>query len=83
LEVLVGNSHVGIYTIIEEIKKEQNTVEIEVERSIRGIPAESRLSNNDKAREDRIQNIVNNKDSYNSVLDYLRGVAHNIQFQTV
>ena len=39
LETLVARSHVGIFSMIKQIQKEQNEVEIEIEKSIRGEPA--------------------------------------------
>jgi len=35
-EVLVGQSHVGVYTIIEELQKEQQQVDYQIECIIRG-----------------------------------------------
>lgn len=39
-ENLVGRAHVGIFAIIKEIQKEQNIVKNEVERALRGEPAQ-------------------------------------------
>ena len=35
-DILVGQSHVGVYTIIKELQKEQQNVEFQVECIIRG-----------------------------------------------
>ena len=42
LETLVARFHVGIFSIIKQIQKEQNKVEIEIEKSIRGVPASTK-----------------------------------------
>ncbi|CAF4811695.1 unnamed protein product, partial [Rotaria sp. Silwood2] len=37
-EILIARSHIGIFTIIKQIQKEQNEVEIEIEKAMRGEP---------------------------------------------
>lgn len=77
-ETLIGRSHVGIFTIIKEIQKEQSRVENEIERAIRGEPAKKRRKE-DENREKRIQNIIDNRNN-RTVLEFLRGIAHNVSF---
>jgi len=73
---LVGRTHVGIIAIIKEIRKEQNIVENEIERALRGEPA-PKMRRDDNQREIRIQNVTRDRDK-KAVLEYLRGIAHNI-----
>jgi len=35
-EILVGQSHIGVYRMIEELQKEQQSVDLQVESIIRG-----------------------------------------------
>lgn len=75
-ETLIARSHVGIFTMIKQIQKEQNVVEMEIERSIRGEPAPKKRKE-DEDREARIQNVIVDRDN-RSVIDFLRGIAHNL-----
>lgn len=73
---LVGKAHVGVYTIIQEFQKEQQQVEIQIENIIRGEqrPKQKKAKID---RENRIMTILNDKEN-RSVMDFLRGIAHNI-----
>lgn len=75
-EILIARSHVGIFTMIKQIQKEQNIVEIEIERSMRGEPAPKKRKEYEE-REVKIQNVVADRDN-RTVIDFLRGIAHNI-----
>ena len=77
-EILVGGAHVSIFKIIEEIQKEQNRVELEIESIIRGLPRVL-SKKKDRERESRIQLIYNDQDN-RTVMDFLRGIAHNLSF---
>ena len=39
-KTLIGRSHVGIFTMIKQIQKEQNEVETEIEKSMCGEPCQ-------------------------------------------
>jgi hypothetical protein len=75
-EILVGQSHVGVYRMIEELQKEQQSVDLQVESIIRGEqrPAKKKTL---IEREKRIMMIVNDREN-RSVMDFLRGIAHNL-----
>lgn len=62
--------------MIKQIQKEQNVVEMEIERSIRGEPAPKKRKE-DEDREARIQNVIGDRDN-RSVIDFLRGITHNL-----
>jgi len=75
-EVLVGQSHVGVYTIIEELQKEQQQVNYQIECIIRGeqCPTQKKTLVD---KEKRIMTIVNDREN-RLVMDFLRGIAHNL-----
>ena len=75
-ETLVGKSHVGVYTIIQEFQREQRQVEIQVEKILRGEqrPKQKKSTIN---REKRIMTVFNDR-ANRSVMDFLCGIAHNI-----
>lgn len=73
---MFGCAHVGVLAIIKEIRKEQNVVENEIERNLRGEPA-PKMRREDGQREIRIQNVISDR-SNKTILEYLRGIAHNI-----
>ena len=73
---LVGQAHVGVYTIIKEFQKEQQQVEVQIERILRGEqPHKQKKAIID--REKKIMTIFNDRENH-IVMDYLRGIAHNI-----
>ena len=74
--ILVGESHVGVHTIIQELQKEQQNVEFQIECIIRGEkkpPTKKALVD----REKRIMTIINDREN-RSLMDFLRGIAHNL-----
>ena len=75
-EVLVGQSHIGVYKMIEELQKEQRNVDLQVKSIICGEqrPARKRTL---IERETRIMIIVNDRENC-TVMDFLRGIAHNL-----
>jgi hypothetical protein len=73
---LVGESHVGIYTIIKELQKEQQQVEVQVECIIRG-EERPKQKKNLIDKEKRIRTILDDREDY-SEMDFLRGIAHNL-----
>jgi hypothetical protein len=76
LRTLVGESHVGVHTIIKELQKEQQQVEVQIECILRG---EQQPKQKKKLidREKRITTIINDREN-RSVIDFLRGIAHNL-----
>ncbi|CAG8456651.1 11276_t:CDS:1 [Dentiscutata heterogama] len=77
-DTLVGCAHAGIFKIIKEIQKEQNKVEHEIEAVIRGAPRPPQRRHTIEC-ECRIQTVFNDRDN-RSLMEYLRGIAHNIAF---
>ncbi|CAF1547505.1 unnamed protein product [Rotaria sordida] len=75
-ETLLARAHVGIFTMIKQIQKEQNEVEMEIEQSMRGEPAPKKRKE-DENREARIQNVIADRGN-RSTIDFLRGIAHNL-----
>lgn len=73
---LIGKPHVGVYTIINEIRKEQHQTELQIENILRGEPPPYQRKHYID-RENRILSVFNNRDDY-SLVDFLRGIAHNI-----
>ena len=73
---LVSKSHVGVYTIIQEFQKEQQWVEVQIENVLRG-QQRSKQKKSIIDREKRIMTIFNDKEN-RTVMDFLRGIAHNI-----
>ncbi len=73
---MVGRPHVGLFTLINEIKKEQNTNEIEIERIIRGEPNHKRRKK-DESREKALPTIIASR-ARRTTLDFVRGIAHNL-----
>ena len=74
---LVGRAHVGLFTMINEIKKEQSNVEAQIERNLRGepLPAKSRVV---QIRERALQNILANRDGYENSMEFLKAIAHRL-----
>jgi formate dehydrogenase maturation protein FdhE len=66
-----------VYTIIEEIKKEQIQMERRAEDIIRG-RAHTPTRKEYAEREKRISAIINDREN-RSYLSFLRGIAHNIK----
>ncbi|CAB4404355.1 unnamed protein product [Rhizophagus irregularis] len=75
---LIGRAHVGVYSIIDEMRKEQHQTELQVESIIRGEERPHQRKHY-VDRKNRLLNIYNNRNDY-SLLDFLRGIAHNISF---
>ena len=76
LEILVGQSHIGVYRMIEELQKEQQSIDLQVESIIRG----ERWPTKKKTlieREKRILMIVDDRENH-SVMEFLRGIAYNL-----
>jgi len=73
---LIGKAHVGVYTIIQEMRKEQQQTELQIENINRGAPRPSQR-NQYVNRENRILTVFNNRDS-STLIDFLRGIVHNI-----
>ena len=73
---LVGESHVGVHTIIKELQKEQHQVEVQIECILRG-EQRPKQKKNLVDREKRITTIINDWEN-RSVIDFLRGIAHNL-----
>ncbi|XP_015120521.1 uncharacterized protein LOC107043501 [Diachasma alloeum] len=78
LRSLVGHLHAGMYTLINELKKEQKTEEGEIEYINRG-EGRPKMKRADAVREERIRQIFQEREQYDDVLDWIRGLAHNIK----
>lgn len=76
--VLVGLSHLGVFKIIKEIQKEQHRVQLDIESILRGDPRPSQRRQTIE-RETRIQTVFNDRDN-RQLMNFLRGIAHNISF---
>ena len=76
LESLVGRAHLGVYNIIENFQKEQEQVDAQVECILRGEQPPKRRKV-DEEKEKRILTVVNDQPN-RPVMDYLRGIAHNL-----
>ncbi|PKY60309.1 hypothetical protein RhiirA4_483879 [Rhizophagus irregularis] len=77
-ETLVGCAHVGLFKIIKELQSEQHQIEIKVESILRGNPR-PKQKKHDREHENRIQVVYNDQEN-RPLLDFLRGIAHNISF---
>jgi len=77
-ETLVGVSHLGVFKIIKEMQKEQNRVQLDIESILRGAPRPS-LRRENITHEARIQIVFNDRDN-RSLMEFLRGIAHNLSF---
>lgn len=75
-ETVVGLAHVSVFRIIQEIQKEQNHVQHEIESIVRGAPRPTQRRQA-YMREMRIQTVFNNR-SNRSLMEFLRGIAHNM-----
>lgn len=75
---LLGNTHVGIFKIINEIQREQNRVQLDIELILRGVPRPIQKRSN-RQHEARIQTVYSNRTT-TPLMDYLRAMAHNISF---
>ena len=73
---LIGKRHVGVYTIIAEMQKEQHQTYLQAESILCGEPSPYKRKHQID-RENRILNVFNNRDDY-TLIDYLRGISHNI-----
>jgi len=77
-DTLVGSAHVGVFKIIEHMRKEQSQVMLNIEATLRGAPR-PRQRRQTIIRERRIRRVFNNRNQM-SVMAFLRGIAHNICF---
>ena len=64
--------------MVKQIQKEQNEVEMEIEKSIRRELCQKQRKE-DESRELKIQNIIVDRNS-RSTIDSLGGIAHNLSF---
>ena len=76
MEILVGRSHVSVYTLVEELQKEQQNVDFQIECIIRGEPRPTKKKASIN-REKRIVTIINDRENC-LVMDFLCGIAHNL-----
>ena len=77
-QLLVGRNHPGVFHLIKELKKEQEHVEAEMEIILRGEPRPKRKKQY-VDRDERFANILNDRHN-RSVIDFLRGIAHNLNY---
>ncbi|XP_050064228.1 uncharacterized protein LOC126553085 [Aphis gossypii] len=73
---LVGRAHIGLFTLIKELQKEQSKVDADIEAILRGAP-KPRPTNVQQKREQRLKTAFDNREG-KTRLDYLRGIAHNL-----
>ena len=73
---MVGESHVGVFTIIKELQKEQQQVDVQAERILCG-KQQPKQKKNLIDRKRRIMMVIDNREDY-SEMDFLRGIAHNL-----
>ena len=78
LEVLLGSAHVGLFKLINELRKEQKNMEDEMECIVRG-EIKRKLKKKDAEREQRILTVFSERENY-EILDFLRALAHNLRF---
>ena len=78
LEVLLGSAHVGLFKLINELRKEQKNMEDEMECIVRG-EIRRKLKKKDAEREQRILTVFSERENY-EILDFLRALAHNLRF---
>jgi hypothetical protein len=62
--------------MIKEMQKEQNRVQLDIESILRGAPQPSQRREN-IIREARIQIVFNDRNN-RSLMEFLRGIAHNL-----
>ncbi|CAG8790533.1 12420_t:CDS:2, partial [Gigaspora rosea] len=74
--VTTRKMHLGTYTIIEEMRKEQQQVDMQIERVLRGEPRPTQQKHLIDYKR-RILSVFNNRDTY-TLVDFLRDIAHNI-----
>ncbi|CAB4493943.1 unnamed protein product [Rhizophagus irregularis] len=73
---LLGKQHVGVYTIIKEMRNEQHQTELQIEDILCGASVPHKRKHIID-REKRILTVFNNRNNY-TIVEYLRGIAHNI-----
>jgi Sec-independent protein translocase protein TatA len=72
----LDKAHAGLFKIINEIKKEVNEVETEIEKIIRGQQA-PKMRKKDEDREISLQTIIASRNS-RTTMQFFRGIAHNL-----
>ena len=77
-ECLIGRAHVGFYRLITEFQKEQQQVNIQAECILRGEPT-TKPKKSLIDRENRIMTLIKSHGT-GTVMEYLRGIAHNLSF---
>jgi hypothetical protein len=76
MEILVRGNQVGVHHLISELQKEQKNVSNKVEAILWGEPRPN-SKKRDEDRKQRIRLVINDR-SNRSVLEFLRGIAHNL-----
>ena len=77
-ELQVAAHHPNIWRFIDSLKKEQNFNELKIEQLIAGYTQARKKRYVDLDR--RIKSIVERFNDTTDVLEYLRGIAHNLSF---
>ncbi|KAF0711165.1 Uncharacterized protein FWK35_00031288, partial [Aphis craccivora] len=72
----LGRAHIGLFTLIKELQKEQSKVDADIEAILRGAP-KPRPTNVQQKREQRLKTAFDNREC-KTRLEYLRGIAHNL-----
>jgi hypothetical protein len=75
-KTLIGRAHVGLFRIINEIKKEDIEVETEIERIISCEPA-PKMRKIDEDREKRLQTIIRSRNT-KTTMQFIREIVNNL-----
>ena len=75
---MVGESHIGTYAIIQELQKEQKQVDVhQIERILHGEQLTKQRKKKLIDRENRLISVINDREN-RTVMNFLRGIAHNL-----
>ena len=69
----------SVYKLIDQFRKEQDRVEIDIQRFYAGIRNAKASKLNNIQLNQRLKILVQNYNSNNSVIDYLRGISNNLE----
>ena len=75
---MVGWVHVGLFKIIKDLQDEQHQIESNIKSILQGAPR-PKQKKHDREHESRVQMVYNDREN-RPILDFLRGIAHNISF---
>ena len=75
----VSSYHPSIWKFLSALKREQSLNEVNLERINSGFEFQ-KISKKYKASTDRLKNLVSSFDDSTDIIDYLRGISHNLKF---